>query len=173
MARQSSQPTPKSNVTALHGADENRRNLQKLEQKRVARLVKRLRPRGMSPDMVSEWKRVATMLAHPDIDRLKPHFVDVIAEYCRLLLRLRAFRDAMPALANEIYNAAAPAPGQQPRLTRNGVQIKSNPHVAQMNETWRQWARVLGLLGLSPADERNMATGKGNSGDPSDRFFNR
>jgi len=55
---------------------------------------------------------------------------------------------------------------------RNGVQLKAHPHVAQMNETWRQWRSLMGELGLSPTAERNMMPGQGDLfDDPASEFY--
>jgi phage terminase small subunit len=55
---------------------------------------------------------------------------------------------------------------------RNGSQLKAHPHVAQMNETWRQWRSLMAELGLSPTAERNMMPGQGNLfDDPAAEFY--
>jgi len=117
--------------------------------------------------------RVATMLAEPTLDRLKPHFVDAVLEYCRATIRLRTLRqwfidntitegpDAGP-LSAETYEVEG----------RNGTQIKSHPHVAQMNEAWRQWRSLMMECGLSIASERNMIPGQGGLfDDPASEFY--
>lgn len=150
-----------------------------------ADLAKRLKPRGMTRDESREWDRVAVMLADPALDRLKPHFVDSILEYCRVTIRLRAFRRFFAE--NEVdLSKDADIPRGAERVTgksgldaeiymvegRNGIQLKSHPHVAQMNEAWRQWRSLMMECGLSIASERNMIPGQGLLfNDPADEFY--
>ena len=134
-------------------------------------LARRLCPRRLTPELRKEWLRVGTLLADPTADRLKPLFVDAVTEYCIATIRLRAlrqfFRDHKPAedegpLGGEIYEVEG----------RNGAQLKSHPHVAQLNETWRQWRSLMMELGLSPASERNMVPGQGDLFDgPAAEFY--
>lgn len=128
----------------------------------VDRVIRRLQPSGLSKELRAEWRRVARILADPTVDRLKPRFVDVILEYCRVLVRLRELRDAMPSIAMEIYRV---------QNGRNGAQVKSHPYVAQVNESWRQWRSLVAMLGLSPADERNMLPGQGDLFDDAEKHF--
>lgn len=133
----------------------------------------RLRPGGLTKEERSEWNRVARMLADPRLDRLKPHFVDAVLELCRINLRISAFRKYF---ASNKIDLAADVPGNQAeRVTgepgldaemyvvhgRNGIQLKSHPFVAQMNEAWRQWRSLISMFGLNPTDERNMMPGQG------------
>jgi P27 family predicted phage terminase small subunit len=126
------------------------------------RAVTKLRPRGLSEELKKEWSRVATILAEPTVDRLKARYVDVIIEYCRVIVRLRALRGAMKKIADETYKVEG---------GRYGDQMKSHPHVAQINESWRQWRTLVAMLGLSPADERNMIPGQGDLFDESDHYL--
>lgn len=128
----------------------------------IKRAVVKLRPKGLPPDLRKEWGRVALLLADPSVDRLKARFVDTILEYCRACLRLRLLRETMPTINMEIYRVEA---------GRNGTQVKTHPYVAQINETWRQWRSLVAMLGLSPADERNMIPGQGDLFDESDRYL--
>jgi phage terminase small subunit len=154
-----------------------------------AKLAAKLCPRGVTKEERKEWMRVATMLADPTLDRLKPHFVDSVLEYCRATIRLRAFRNyfatnhaAPPDGADESElsdNAVARVTGK-PGLDaemyvvhgRNGTQLKSHPFVAQMNEAWRQWRSLMMECGLSIASERNMIPGQGSLfDDPASEFY--
>ncbi|SEQ33463.1 phage terminase, small subunit, putative, P27 family [Faunimonas pinastri] len=134
---------------------------EKLRRDTAIREARRLRPRNLTPELRREWDRVAPLLADPAIGRLKSHFVDTVVEYCRAVVRLRALRERMPELDDETYEVTG----------RNGSQMKSRPEVAQLNETWRHWRSLVAMLGLSPADERNMAVGQGDLFDPSDGYF--
>lgn len=182
---QGRKPKP-SNVVPLTGA------LPRVAPQTRAR---QLCPRGLSKEERREFVRVATLLADPALDRLKPHFVDIILEYCRLTLRLRAFRQFFNSNGASIEEVAASAgPGLQhgesdysverfagtPGLDaemyvvrgRNGTQIKSHPFVAQLNETWRQWRSLMMELGLSPVSERNLQPGQGDLfADPAAKYL--
>lgn len=126
--------------------------------------AREMRPRGLPTDIAREWDRVASILADPAVDRLQARFVDVIVEYCRATVRLRSLRERMPTLDHEVYSSE----------TRNGLQLKSKPEVAQLNEAWRQWRSLVALLGLSPADERNLTPGQADLfDDPADSYFAR
>lgn len=153
-------------------------------------LARKLCPRGVTKIERKEWMRVATLLAEPSVDRLKPLFVDTIIEYCRATIRLREIRQffidktAADKLARDL---AAPRhvtlPGspvcEHPLAAevyevqgRNGAQLKAHPHVAQMNEVWRQWRSLMMELGLSPTSERNMIPGQGDLfDDPASEFY--
>lgn len=134
---------------------------EKLRRKMIARAIRRLMPKGLTKDIEQEYKRVAAILADPAVDRLKARYIDTIIEYCRCTVRLRGLRDSMPTLAHEIYRVK----------TRNGDQVKSHPHVAQVNESWRQWRSLVAMLGLSPTDERNLLPGQGDLFDENDQYF--
>jgi P27 family predicted phage terminase small subunit len=179
-----------SNVVPLTGAS----TVEKNERPRRAKamwLAYRMRPRGLGADLRREWMRVGTILADPALDRLKPHFLDTVLEYCQATVRLRDIRkffvdlqetrrlkkqfETAPhtqigeiacehPLAAEVYEVEG----------RNGMQLKSHPLVAQMNEVWRQWRSLMMELGLSPASERNMMPGQGDLfDDPSSEFYGR
>ncbi|MBR1206973.1 MULTISPECIES: P27 family phage terminase small subunit [unclassified Bradyrhizobium] len=125
------------------------------------RLINKLKPKGLSPELLKEYRRVAEILSEPSVDRLKPRFLDTIVEYCRSTQRLNSLRSAMPTLAHEIYRVK----------TRNGDQVKSHPYVAQVNEEWRKWRSLVAMLGLSPTDERNLLPGQGDFFDENDGYF--
>jgi P27 family predicted phage terminase small subunit len=135
---------------------------EKAREAAIARVVKRLMPATLSKEEQDEWKRVARVLADPTVDRLKARFVDTIAEYCRVVVRLKKLREAFPTLSHEIYRVEA---------GRNGTQVKAHPFVAQINECWRQWRSLVGMLGLSPADERSILPGQGDLFDDAEKYF--
>lgn len=154
-----------------------------LRDQAIQRAVRLFRPRGLDAELRREWDRVARILADPTVDRLKARYVDVIVEYCRAMVRLRKLRAAFDELAGAAAAAflrehpdAAIAPDPiaaeiHVTIGRNGEQLKSHPHVAQMNETWRQWRSLVAMLGLSPTDERNLIPGQGDLFDESERHF--
>lgn len=127
----------------------------------IRRVVGKLRPKKIDDELRREWNRVATILADPTVDRLKARYVDVILEYCRLCVRLRALYAAFDTIAEETYEVD----------TRNGAQKKTDPRVGQRNETWRQWNSLRMELGLGPASERNLLPGQGDLFDEADRHF--
>lgn len=139
--------------------------------------INRMRPHGLKGELRKEWDRVARMLAEPTVDRLKPRFVDVITEYCRVIVRMRRLRTAFETAAQK---AAEKTGGEPDPLAaeiyrvdngRNGMQVKSHPYVAQLNESWRQWRSLVAMLGLSPADERNLMPGQGDLFDDAEQYF--
>jgi phage terminase small subunit len=152
-------------------------------------LARQLCPRGISKIERKEWLRVATILAQPNIDRLKPHFTDAILEYCRACIRLRTIRlffinlqesrslaeqDAAPkhVLLGEIKCEHPIAAEVYEVEGRNGLQLKAHPQIGQLNETWRQWRSLMMELGLSPASERNMMPGQGDLfSDPAEKYL--
>lgn len=127
----------------------------------IRKAVNRLRPKKLDVELRAEWNRVATILADPVVDRLKARYVDVILEYCRLCVRLRALYAAFDKIEDETYEVD----------TRNGAQKKTDPRVGQRNETWRQWNSLRMELGLGPASERNLLPGQGDLFDESEQYF--
>lgn len=147
------------NVVPMRGDAERQEDLR---HEAIERQIRKLQPRGLSVELRAEWRRVGRLLADPTVDRLKPRFVDTISEYCQAVVRLRTLRAAMPKISMEIYRIDN---------GRNGAQVKTHPYVAQINETWRQWRSLVAMLGLSPADERNMIPGQGDLFDEADEYF--
>lgn len=103
------------------------------------------------------WDRVAPHLAM--LGRLKPHFVDALCEYCRVVSRLA---DARRVLDEEDWTYVV--------VGRNGNQQKSRPEVAQLNDDWRKWRSLVGEFGLAPAAERGMQSGQSDLFDDFDNF---
>lgn len=117
-----------------------------------------LRPDDLlSNDELKVWDRVAPHLAM--LGRLKPHFVDALCEYCRIVRRLA---DARKKLDEDEWTYATSG--------RNGTQYKSRPEVAQLNDDWRKWRSLVGEFGLAPAAERGMQIGQGDLFDGFDAF---
>lgn len=143
----------------------------------IDRAIRSLQPRGLTKELRAEWRRVARLLADPTVDRLKPRFVDVITEYCRVVVRLRQLRAAFDKLAAQVSQKTGGEPDPlaaevyRVEAGRNGTQVKTHPYVAQINECWRQWRSLVAMLGLSPADERNMLPGQGDLFDESEQYF--
>jgi phage terminase small subunit len=111
----------------------------------------------LTDDELKVWDRIAPHLAL--LGRLKPHYLDAVCEYCRVVRRLA---DARKYLDDKdwIYITQG----------RNGVQYKSRPEVAQLNDDWRKWRSLVGEFGLAPAAERGMSAGQGDLFDDFDNF---
>lgn len=126
----------------------------------IERAIAAIKPKGLGEELSVEFDRVALFLAAAD--RLRPHYVDSVLEYCRATLRLRALRASFDSLEAEIHHTEG----------RNGEQIKLHPHVAQINEAWRQWRSIACAMGLTPADEKSLAdSGPGESFEEADKYF--
>lgn len=113
-------------------------------------------------DLLSEaelkvWDRTAPHLAM--LGRLKPHFLDALCEYCRVVAKLAEARKHLDE-KDWVYATTG----------RNGTQYKSRPEVAQLNDDWRKWRSLVGEFGLAPAAERGMQSGQGDLFDDFDQF---
>ena len=117
-----------------------------------------LRPDDLlTVDELKVWDRVAPHLAM--LGRLKPHFLDALCEYCRVVRRLK---DARQYLDDNEWSYITAG--------RNGNQYKSRPEVAQLNDDWRKWRSLVGEFGLAPAAERGMHAGQNDIFDDFDKF---
>jgi len=103
------------------------------------------------------WDRIAPYLVM--LGRLKPHFVDAMCEYCRVVRRLADARKQLDE-NDWVYITTG----------RNGQQYKSRPEVAQLNDDWRKWRSLVGEFGLAPAAERGMQSGQNDLFDDFDNF---
>jgi len=120
--------------------------------------AKDLRPDDLlTADELKVWDRIAPHLSM--LGRLKPHFVDALCEYCRVVRRLS---DARKYLDEKDWSYVT--------VGRNGEQRKSRPEVAQLNDDWRKWRSLVGEFGLAPAAERGMQSGQGDLFDDFDNF---
>ena len=107
-----------------------------------------LKPEKMTPRGGKVWDRLAPVVCHPTVGRLKPHTVqafvllcDAVARYEQLVAYLGRHRESYVT------------------KTRNGTQHKMRPEVAQRNEAFRQALTMLRDFGLTPAAERGLAVG--------------
>lgn len=105
----------------------------------------------------SVWDRTAPQMAM--LGRLQPHFVDALTEYCHVRNRLHVARKELDK-TGWVYESE----------TRNGLQYKSMPQVAQLNDDWRKWRSMIAEFGLAPASERGMLSGQGDTHDDFDKF---
>ncbi|QEY15476.1 hypothetical protein D0C16_05505 [Cellvibrio sp. KY-GH-1] len=128
------------NVVAKHPAfDQGAAAAAENEEAHIQR-AKELMPRGMNADEKRVWNRIAPELSR--LGRLKKHFVDFVQEYCVVKVRMDATRCQLDK-DNWTYITTG----------RHGVQHKSRPEVAQLNDDWRKWNSLVAQLGLSPATE--------------------
>lgn len=108
--------------------------------------AKNLRPKTLTLAERKFWDATAPQMVM--LGRLKPHFAFAYEEYCIVVIKMRDTR----AYLNKngwTYESE----------TRNGIQIKSRPEVAQLNDDWRKWRSLVGEFGLAPAAERGMKAG--------------
>lgn len=116
-----------------------------------------LLPKSLNRAEKKVWMRVVPELIVAG--RAKALFVDFIAEYCVVKVRLDALRVDLDK--NEwVYETTG----------RHGAQQKSRPEVAQLNDDWRKWNSLVAQLGLSPATELRFNDRQGSLFDD-DEFF--
>lgn len=114
----------------------------------AAQTARELRPHGLGREAMRVWDRLAPELVA--LGRLKAHYVDAFAEYCRVSVRLAQARASLDE--NEWTYVTT---------GRHGQQWKSRPEVAQLNDDWRKWRSLTASFGLTPADERGLNTSQG------------
>lgn len=147
-------------------------DVEKRRRQAQRRLIKKLRPKlepaSSDPaalrfvaEFDAEYEKLAWILVEPAVDRLKPRFMLAITELCYLTARIRTLRATMPTIAHEVYRVKG----------RNGDQVKSHPHLGQINDDWRKWRAMLSDLGLTPAAERAVIAGQGDMFDSNDQYF--
>ena len=108
-----------------------------------AEVAKKLMPRGLTADEKKVWRRLAPELSR--LGRLKKHYVDFVAEYCVVKIRMDGWRVYLDENDwSYVTNG------------RHGAQEKSRPEVAQLNDDWRKWNSLVAQLGLSPATEQRF-----------------
>lgn len=112
-------------------------------------IAKELMPRGLSSEEKRVWKRLAPELSK--LGRLKKHYVDFVAQYCVVKVRLDAWREMLDEVEWTYVTTG-----------RHGMQRKSRPEVAQLNDDWRKWNSLVAQLGLSPATEQRFNDKQGN-----------
>jgi len=113
------------------------------------KIARDLRPKSLTLAERKFWDGTAPQMVL--LGRLKPHFVEAYAQYCAIVIRMR---DARKLLDESGWTYSS--------KTRNGLQFKSRPEVAQLNDDWRKWRSLVGEFGLAPAAERGVkAPGQG------------
>lgn len=122
--------------------------LHNLDERAKMRLEE-LRPEGMPDQLRWVFDRLALPLCHPTVNRLSPVNVFMFMQLCRAVVRHERLILELEDLT-EIYESKG----------RQGVQIKSRPEVAQLNETFRQIRGLAGEFGMTPSTERSVTGGK-------------
>lgn len=120
------------------------RNLQERAQARL----EELRPEGLVGELRWTFDRLALPLCHPTVDRLNPGNVFMFTMLCRVVVRHERIALELDDLG-ETYESK----------TRNGIQVKSRPEVAQFNETLRQIRAMANDFGMTPAAQRGLSNG--------------
>lgn len=130
-------PDPnKSNVSQFPGGE-------KSEEFHIAK-ADELRPDTLNEKEVAVWNKIAPELSK--VGRLKRLYIEIISEYCRIVVRLF---DARKDLDERDWTYVTTG--------RHGSQEKSRPEVAQVNDDWRKLRSIISDLGLSPSAERNLS----------------
>lgn len=140
-----------TNVVPLKGADDSARFDASARSK-----AKKLKPRGMSPEVSKVWNRLAPAVCHPTVDRLKPHLVEAFKMLCEAVAEYEAYRAILAAPTVGADGEILPASETYASATRNGLQLKSKPEVGQRNEAFRRALTMLRDFGLTPAAERGV-----------------
>lgn len=108
-------------------------------EKHVA-IARELMPEDIGEGEQKVWMRLAPELSKQG--RLKRYFIDFVAEYCVVKVRMDGWRVYLDKHEWSYITTG-----------RHGIQHKSRPEVAQLNDDWRKWNSLVGQLGLSPATE--------------------
>ncbi|RAH99205.1 terminase [Acuticoccus sediminis] len=143
------------NVVPLTEANEDAaaerevRLLQRAEATAVA-----LRPDGMDEETAAVWDRLAPLYAHPQVGRLKPIFVPAFELACQARARYERLR-AFLVENGETYAS----------MTRNGLQQKSRPEVAQMNVAFGQFRSLIERFGGDPFSDRALLSATAGQAD--------
>ena len=115
-----------------------------LQARAIAR-AGQLPPGGLLGEERWAYARLAPPPCHPTKDRLNEINIFMFLQLVRSIVRYEHYSVLLKELG-ETYSAE----------TRNGMQIKSRPEVAQLNETWRQIRALASDFGMTPAAERAL-----------------
>lgn len=123
--------------------------------KQALKTAKKLMPEGLSEPVHAKWLEYAPLLAHPTLDRLKPHFVFAMLELCKTMAWIEEIDAELDAMAARM-NTTRIAVSIYRVKGRNGEQMKSNPLIPQRNEAVRQLWHWMDEFGLTPAAEERI-----------------
>lgn len=140
-----------TNVVPLKGGDD----LAQFDAAARAK-ARKLKPRGLERAVSKVWDRLAPSVAHPTVDRLKPHLVEAFKMLCEAVAEYEAYRATLAAPDIRADGTIRPASETYEVDTRNGSQIKNKPEVGQRNEAFRRALTLLRDFGLTPAAERGI-----------------
>lgn len=115
---------------------------------RAAQKCAELEPDDISLEEREAWRRLALPLCHPQVDRLHATNVFMFTMLVRAVMRHERLRVELDELT-ETYKTT----------TRDGVQMKARPQVAQLNETFRQIRSLANEFGMTPASARAVTGG--------------
>ncbi|WP_282021680.1 P27 family phage terminase small subunit [Ruegeria faecimaris] len=110
-----------------------------------------LEPEDLNPAHREIYRRLALPLCHPTRDRLNEANIFMFHQLVRAVARHEKLLIAIED--SETYTTK----------TRDGIQEKAKPEVAQVNETFRQIRTLAGEYGMTPQTERSL-TGGGQMG---------
>lgn len=136
-------PKP-TNVTPLRGDGSEAERFEKQGNEIAAKL----KPHFIDPDADMIWDRMAPALANPLVARLKPSTVESFKLLCNEIARMERLQVEIGFEADgEVYVTT----------TRNGLQHKARPEVAQINDTKRFALTIMRDFGMTPASERSVS----------------
>lgn len=121
---------------------------QALTDEQVRDKAAELMPNDLTEGEQAVWMRVVPELYNAN--RVKGLYLDFIAQYCVVKCRLDALRADLDE-QDWTYITTG----------RHGMQVKSRPEVAQLNDDWRKWNSLVAQLGLSPATELRFNSKQG------------
>jgi len=135
---------PNEEQTVVPMREDGEASSHNLDERARARMLE-LEPENINPEHREIYRRLALPLCHPTRDRLNPGNIFMFHQLVRVVARHEALLVAIED--GETYATK----------TRDGVQHKAKPEVAQVNETFRQIRAVAGEFGMTPATERAIA----------------
>lgn len=112
-------------------------------EERARREGERLRPRGFTKAQARLWNERVLRFYMRGI--LREDYADILFEYIVCLDDIRRYRAVLKA-EGETYISEG----------RQGTQIKNRPEIGQLNERWRNWARLVAELRMTPASAREL-----------------
>jgi len=117
--------------------------------------VASMRPDYLGEEEVVIWDRVCLLLLKEK--RMKDLYVDLLAQYCVTLARIKRMQKYLDVNDWEYITEG-----------RNGIQRKLRPYAAQVNVDHRSLLSLAARFGLSPGDELRYNAGR--QGDMFDEF---
>ncbi len=135
---------PKAEETVVPMREDGAPGAHNLDERARERMIE-LEPGDLNPRHREIYRRLALPLCHPTRDRLNPGNIFMFHQLVRVVARHEALLVAIED--GETYETK----------TRDGVQQKAKPEVAQVNETFRQIRALASEFGMTPAAERSLS----------------